>query len=177
MRLVARDLRRSRRTLPGHAALVVVPWVPGRSDGRPGSAATEIPGPPLTLALEKCGRTLVLVVEGEMDLSTALAVREALDSALRLSPRRLVVDLSLVRFLDSAGMEELLAAHHRAAPRTDLRLVANTRATWRPLQITRLHEQLVIHGSRAAAIAAPARARDEGRSPPPETPSLESTPS
>jgi anti-sigma B factor antagonist len=137
--------------------------------------------PPLTVATEQCGRTLVLLVDGDIDLHTAPAVRQALESALSKRPRRLVVDLSLVQFLNSAGLEVLLAAHRQAAPRTDLRVVATTRATWRPIQITRLHEQLAIHTSRAEAIAAPARRGNEDRSPPVEThqslPSLESAPS
>lgn len=137
--------------------------------------------PLLTVATERCGRALVLLVDGDMDLHTAPLVRQALESALSRRPRRLVVDLSLVRFLNTAGLEVLLAAHRQAAPRTDLRVVAATRATWRPIQITRLHEQLAIHTSRAEAIAAPARRRTEDRSPPGDThqtiPSLESTPS
>ncbi|MFF1607549.1 STAS domain-containing protein [Amycolatopsis sp. NPDC058278] len=137
--------------------------------------------PPLTVTTEQCGRTLVLVVDGDVDLHTAPAVRQALESALSRRPWRLVVDLSLVQFLNSAGLEILLAARRQAAPLTDLRLVATTRATWRPIQITRLHEQLVIHTSRAEAIAAPARRRDDDRSPPVEThrpvPSLGSAPS
>ena len=137
--------------------------------------------PPLTVTTEPCGRTLVLLVDGDMDLHTAPAVHQALESALSKRPQRLVVDLSLVRFLNSAGLEVLLAAHRQAAPRTDLRVVATTRATWRPIQITRLHEQLAIHTSRAEAIAAPARRGNEDRPPRGEThqsvPSLESTPS
>ncbi len=102
----------------------------------------------------------MLVVAGDIDLHTAPAVRLALELALGQGPSRLVVDLSLVRFLNSVGLEVLLAAHHRAAPRTDLRVVAATRAVWRPLRITRLHEQLTIHASRAEAIAAPGRRGD-----------------
>jgi anti-sigma B factor antagonist len=137
--------------------------------------------PLLTVVMEQCGQTLVLAVDGEVDLDTVHTMRQALESALSHRPRRLVVDLSLVRFLNSAGLEVLLAAHRQAAPHTDLRLVATTRATWRPLQITRLHEQLIIHASRTEAVAAPARSGDEGRSPPvgahQSIPSLESTPS
>lgn len=132
--------------------------------------------PDLTVAVEWHGRTLVLTVDGEVDLHTAPTVHLALESALSQGPWRLVVDLSEVRFLNSAGLDVLLAAHRQAAPSTDLRVVATTRATWRPLQIARLHEQLIIHASRAEAIAAPARRED--RSPPGEprrsTPWLES---
>jgi anti-sigma B factor antagonist len=128
------------------------------TDGPPSHRA-----PPLTVEVERCGRTLVVAVDGEVDLHTAPAVREAIESALADRPKRLVVDLTLVRFLNSAGLEVLLAAHRLAGSHTDLRVVATTRATWRPLQIARLHEQLVIHTSRSAAIAAPAkRAEDRG---------------
>ncbi|MEU4518900.1 STAS domain-containing protein [Amycolatopsis sp. NPDC024027] len=136
---------------------------------------------PLTVATEQCGRTLVLVVDGDVDLHTVPAVRQAIESALSRRPWRLVVDLSLVQFLNSAGLEVLLAARRQAAPHTDVRVVATTRATWRPIQITRLHEQLAIHTSQAEAVAAPARRGDDDRRPPVEThrpvPSLESAPS
>lgn len=132
----------------------------------------------MTVVMEHYGQTLVLAVGGDVDLHTAPVLREAIDSALGHRPRRLVVDLSLVRFLNSAGLTILLTAHRQAGQHTDLRLVATTRAVWRPLQITRLHEQLIIHASRSAAIAAPAGTEDEDRSPPGETrsnPSREST--
>jgi anti-sigma B factor antagonist len=109
----------------------------------------------LKLSEELVGRTAILVLDGEFDLYTAPEVDRALDLILRRAPRRLVVDLSQVSFLNSAGLEVLLACHRRAAPQTDLRIVATTRSTWRPLQIARLHETLVIHTSRAAAVAAP----------------------
>lgn len=145
MKLGTLDPRRFRRP-PPPAAAVTVPAPRGRA------------GPPtLTVTTEWHGRTLVLVLDGDVDLHTAPAVREALDSALAQEPRRLVVDLSAVRFLNSAGLTVLLDGHRAAPPHTDLRLVATTRAAWRPLQITRVHEHLVIHASRAAAVSAPAR--------------------
>jgi anti-sigma B factor antagonist len=114
---------------------------------------SSVPG--LTLSEELIGRTAILALDGEFDLHTAPEVDRALDLILRRAPRRLVVDLSQVSFLNSVGLEVLLACHRRAAPQTDLRIVATTRSTWRPLQIARLHEILVIHTSRAAAVAAP----------------------
>ncbi|MFD8495555.1 STAS domain-containing protein [Amycolatopsis sp. NPDC059657] len=114
--------------------------------------------PAPAMSVPQHSRTAVLAIEGEIDLCTAPAMMRKIGSALSLRPRRLVVDLSLVRFLDCAGLNVLLAAHRQAAPHTDLRIVANTRATWRPLEITRLHETLVIHATVAEAIAAPCRA-------------------
>ncbi|MGY6656740.1 STAS domain-containing protein [Amycolatopsis sp. TRM77291] len=167
MKLITLDLRLTRRP---------------RTDGAPPRDKTELGvvragvtgghgppahhSPPLAVTAERLGRTLVLIVDGDLDLHTAPAVRQAIESALSHRPRRLIVDLSLVQFLNSAGLEVLMTAHRQATPHTDLRLVASTRAVWRPLQITRLHEHLVIHDSRSAAIASPARTGDEDRSPP-----------
>ncbi|AUI62082.1 anti-anti-sigma factor [Amycolatopsis sp. BJA-103] len=123
----------------------------------------------MAVTVEQLGRAVVLVVDGDLDLHTAPAARQAIEAALSHRPRRLIVDLSLVRFLNSTGLEVLLAAQRQAAPHTDLRLVATTRAVWRPLQITRLHERLIIHSSRSAAVASPARTGDEDRSPPRKT--------
>lgn len=120
-----------------------------------GNRGTPSPPPGLKLSEELVGRTAILVLEGEFDLYTAPRVARALEVLLSRRPRRLVVDLSRVGFLNSAGLEVLASCHRRAGPRTDLRIVATTRATWRPLQIARLHETLVIHASRAAAVAAP----------------------
>ena len=174
------DLRRLRRPLaePAPPELAAV----RAAVAAPGGREPPVPRyPPVTVSTEQRGRTLVLVVDGDVDLHTAPAVRQAVESALSRRPWRLVVDLSLVQFLNSAGLEALLAARRQAAPHTDLRLVAATQAVWRPIQITRLHEQLVIHTSRAEAIAAPARRGDDDRSAPVEThrpvPSHESAPS
>ncbi|WP_233621740.1 STAS domain-containing protein [Amycolatopsis sp. WAC 04182] len=111
--------------------------------------------------MEQLGRTLILIVDGDLDLHTAPAARQAIDAALSRRPRRLIVDLSLVPFLNSTGLEVLLAAHRQAAPHTDFRLVVTTRAVSRLLQIARPHERLIIHGSRSAAIVTPAGTDDD----------------
>ncbi|UOZ03146.1 STAS domain-containing protein [Amycolatopsis sp. WQ 127309] len=160
------DFPRPRRPLPESAP--ASPPVPGNRGDRDGhsvihavftaSGGGEPPVPryhDLAITVERSGWTLVVAVVGEVDLSTAPMLRHALDEALARTPRRIVVDLSFVRFLNTAGLEVLLDAHHRAGPATDLRLVSTTRATWRPLELTRMHERLVVHASRAAAIAAP----------------------
>lgn len=187
MKFITLDLRRPHRPHAASESLDQVPTADGAGQGGadlgvirtvidiPNAAEPPEPRiPPLALAVEHCGRTVVLAVDGDVDLHTAPAVRQVIESALSHRPKRLVVDLSLVRFLNSAGLEVLLAAHRRAGRHTDLRVVATSRATWRPLQITRLHEQLIIHASRSAAIAAPAGTDDPpGKSP--STPPSEST--
>ncbi|OOC00527.1 STAS domain-containing protein [Amycolatopsis azurea] len=161
MKLITLDLRRSRRPRPSPEPLDEARTVMEFPAGR-GGPPVHLP-PPLTVTVKHLGRTVVLAVDGDVDLHTAPVVQRAIESVLGTRPRRLVVDLTLVRFLNSSGLEVLLAAHRRAGRDTDLRLVATTRAVWRPLQVTRLHEQLIIHASLPAAIAAPSRTMDEDR--------------
>ncbi|WP_409496547.1 STAS domain-containing protein [Amycolatopsis sp. cmx-11-12] len=152
MKLITLDLRLPRRPRQDPTTLGAAPQTTTGlvSEGHEPPARCSAP---LAVTVEQLGRTLVLVVDGDLDLHTAPTARQAIEAALSHRPRRLIVDLSLVQFLNSAGLEVLLTAHRQAAPHTDFRLVATTRAVWRPLQITRLHEQLIIHSSRSAAIA------------------------
>jgi anti-anti-sigma factor len=132
-------------------------------DSGPAPIASGDPEPPapryqdLTITVERYGWSLVVAVDGEVDLNTAPLLRHALGTALSQGPRRIVVDLSRVRFLNTAGLAVLLDAHRRAGPGIDLMLVATTRATWRPLRLTGLHERLAVHASKLAAVAAPRR--------------------
>jgi len=145
------DLPHPRRPL-----LEVVP----RSAPRPRPAVEPVPGrryQDLTITLEWCGRTLVVAADGDVDLNTAPMLRDALEAARNRAPRRIIADLSRVRFLNSAGLAVLIDAHRRSGPGTGLRLVATTRATWRPLRLVQDRERLVIHSSREAAVAASSR--------------------
>jgi anti-sigma B factor antagonist len=63
---------------------------------------------------DRRGDTVVLVVVGELDLAGAPTVRQHLALAQESMPARLVVDLSGVGHLDSAGVGVLVDAHRRA---------------------------------------------------------------
>ncbi|WP_328457166.1 STAS domain-containing protein [Amycolatopsis sp. NBC_00438] len=159
MKLTVFDFPRPRRPLP-ESAPASLPLTGNRVVHANFTAfnGSEPPTPryhDLAITVERSGWTLIVTVDGDVDLSTAPMLRHALEETLGRTPRRIVVDLSRVRFLNTAGLEVLLDAHRAAGPDTELRLVATTRATWRPLQLTRTHERLVIHASLAAAIAAP----------------------
>jgi anti-sigma B factor antagonist len=84
------------------------------------------------------GATLVRVC-GEVDLLTAPILRSELHHQLDWPPSVLVVDLTQVRFLGVSGIEVLIEVRERALrTATLLRLVHNTRAVARPLQILHL---------------------------------------
>jgi anti-sigma B factor antagonist len=80
---------------------------------------------------------------GEIDSSSAPALRTELSTVLDLAPAEIVVDLCDVTFLDSAGLSVLAAAHRRAtAEGGRLRVLVSGRAVVRPLQITGLWQLL-----------------------------------
>src|SRR5680860_265694 len=61
---------------------------------------------------------LVLIVSGEIDVLTAPQLQEAIELALSNRPGALVLDLSEVTFLSSAGMGVLIACQQLAGDQT-----------------------------------------------------------
>lgn len=55
-----------------------------------------------------------VLVEGEVDVSNADELRDAVDSALALDAPEVTVDLSQVPYIDSTGIGVLVGAAHRA---------------------------------------------------------------
>jgi stage II sporulation protein AA (anti-sigma F factor antagonist) len=77
----------------------------------------------------------VLTVAGEIDHHTGQALRQALDVSGTPRPR-VVVDLSRVTFMDSTGINILIAAHRALTEAGGwIRLAAPTEAVMRTLQI------------------------------------------
>ncbi|SPM37212.1 Anti-anti-sigma regulatory factor (antagonist of anti-sigma factor), partial [Mycobacterium rhizamassiliense] len=79
---------------------------------------------------------VVLQVSGVIDIITAPSLATHLDVALTGTPAVLVVDLTKVDFLSSAGITVLVEAHRLTQnSATSLRVAAEGAATSRPLQI------------------------------------------
>lgn len=119
----------------------------------PATAGPDVPTPAL-VTLEVSGTASLprLTAAGEIDCTSAPQVRAALDRLLDAAPREVVVDLTAVTFLDSAGLCALAAAHRRAlAAGGRLRVLATTRAVIRPLQITGLWD--LLGGERVGSAA------------------------
>jgi anti-sigma B factor antagonist len=91
-------------------------------------------------------------VAGEVDCSTAPQLTASLESLLSAAPAEVVVDLTEVTFLDSAGLHALVTAHARAAGQgTRLRVLVATRAVERPIQVTGLWDVLRVEKVRPGA--------------------------
>lgn len=94
----------------------------------------------------------VLTVSGEVDLATASALETAIEGILAAKPTALIIDLSGVSFLASAGMAALVAAHQRAGEATTIAVVAEGPATSRQLKMTSLDQVFALHSTLAAAL-------------------------
>ncbi|MHB8468482.1 MAG: STAS domain-containing protein [Gaiellaceae bacterium] len=98
------------------------------------------------------GATIV-ELSGDVDVGAAQKLREVLADALAEGP--VVVDLSDVRFIDSAGIGLLVTGHRRAAEQgSSFTLAAPSEGAQRVLSLTRTDRLLVVHASVAEALAA-----------------------
>ena len=81
-------------------------------------------------------------------------MRRTVERAARLRPALLVLDLTAVTFLASSGMAELVRTHRQLEGEIPVRVVATGRLVLRPLELTRLTDELAIHATLADALAA-----------------------
>ncbi|MFC3433239.1 STAS domain-containing protein [Nocardia seriolae] len=105
----------------------------------------------MTTSVTQRDAATVLAVAGEVDLATAPALENAIDAALTAKPSALVIDLSEVSFLASAGMAALVAVHKRAGD-TRIAVVADGPATSRQLKMTSLDQVFSLHSTLDAAL-------------------------
>ena len=104
----------------------------------------------ITLSTSTEDGVVTVKVVGEVDTFTAPVLRSTLDGQLEGSPRELVIDLSGVQFLGSAGLAVLVETQKSARSReVALRLIATTRAVTRPLEVTGLIDLFTIADSSA----------------------------
>lgn len=106
-----------------------------------------------TVALEHQDEGVVVRVTGALDLALAPKVQQFVDRAARLHPELLVLDLTGVDFLASAGMAVLVKANRAQVAPTKVRVVAAERVVLRPLEMTRLTDELAIYPTLAEAFA------------------------
>jgi anti-anti-sigma factor len=96
----------------------------------------------------------VLKVGGDIDLATVPALEAAIEEALIPKPTGLVIDLSEVGFLASAGLQALVATHNNVSPSAHFAVVANSAATSRPIQLTGLDQIFALYPTLGEALTA-----------------------
>jgi len=100
------------------------------------------------------GRTAVVSVSGVLDMLTAPQLDACLTASLKQNPLAIIVDLTDVDFLASAGMGALVAARDVAGENTGFAVVASGPATSRPLTLVGLADLIGLRPSMEEARAA-----------------------
>lgn len=100
------------------------------------------------------GDTVVLTVSGVLDQLTSDEFEEQLKSVLSPPNKVVILDLSDVKLLSSAGLSVLLSsAESAASSNISFRLVTNERMVLRPLDITGVRGAFRVYDSVEAALA------------------------
>ena len=87
---------------------------------------------------------VILTVADAVDANTAPELGAAIAQALDPAPPALVVDLTAVTFLASAGMTVLLKGREQAGSEVGFAVVADGPATARPLRVLGLDQELAL---------------------------------
>ena len=124
-------------------------------------------GPVTFTVLTALDGTVIVTIGGDLDISSAPAVRERLLSLLRPGACRLVIDMSAVRYADASGIAVLVSTQRRAVLLGGgLRLAAPRPEVAMALTVTGLSRHLTAYptvraarpaGSRTATASGPAR--------------------
>jgi anti-sigma B factor antagonist len=108
---------------------------------RPGDDADARAASSVSEVVDRTG-TLTIRLSGEIDLSSVDAIRARIDAGSGPAPRRVVFEMSELRFIDSSGLALLLSVAARteqvelANPSTILRRVIELSGLASTLQMT-----------------------------------------
>ncbi|MGA9871766.1 MAG: STAS domain-containing protein [Rhodococcus sp. (in: high G+C Gram-positive bacteria)] len=97
---------------------------------------------------------VVVTVSGELDLVTAPQLSESVELVLKKNPSGIVIDLSRVSFLASAGMSLLASTHQSVGSSAGFAVVADGPSTGRPLTLVGLDKVFGIFATVDEALAA-----------------------
>jgi anti-sigma B factor antagonist len=98
--------------------------------------------------------TVVIAVEGDADMTTAVKFNESFFSAARSGIRRVVADLTGVSFIDTTMLNALVVGHRRMVrDHGCFAVVCNGSRVTRVLEITGLGQILSVFGTRDDALA------------------------
>ena len=106
---------------------------------------TTAPDAGCVITEEWFGSTVVVSASGVVDMLTSPRLEAGLTASLRKNPVAIIVDLTEVEFLASAGMGVLVAAREQAASDIRFGVVASGPATSRPLTLIGLADIIGLY--------------------------------
>ena len=101
------------------------------------------------------GPRTVVAVDGEIDVSSADALRDELSNVLERERTDLVIDLRAVQFMDSTGLGVLVGTLKKVRTQGGtLQLVIDNERLLKVLRLTALLQVFTVHDTLEAALGA-----------------------
>ena len=105
--------------------------------------STRVTNKLLSVEVARDEHRLAIIPMGDLDMSTAGKLDDAVRAAEATDAKRIVIDLSEVTFMDSTGLKLLLEAGARARANSNrLRLIRGSRRVQRVFELTKTEEIL-----------------------------------
>ncbi|MFN2320496.1 MAG: STAS domain-containing protein [Dermatophilaceae bacterium] len=109
----------------------------------------------VTVTTSQHDGVFVIAFGGDIDVASAVTVRDALDRVIAAGHHLIVMDLDEVRFLDSTGLGVMVGRLKAVRDLGgDMHLVCTAPRITRVMAITSLDEVFTIHDSADEAVAA-----------------------
>jgi anti-sigma B factor antagonist len=115
---------------------------------------TGAAGSTCTVEERRVDEVSVVGIAGVVDMLTAPELEKAIAEAAKSSPKAVVVDMTAVEFLASAGMGVLIAAQDELAPAIRFAVVADGPATSRPLKLVGVTDVVDLYATLEEALSA-----------------------
>ncbi len=96
---------------------------------------------------------MVISASGVLDMLTSPQLEASITACLQKNPSTVIVDLTDIDFLASAGMGVLVAARDQAEGAVKFGVVASGPATSRPLKLVGLAEMIGLYETLDEALA------------------------
>lgn len=110
---------------------------------------------PITITTSEAGEVHIVHVSGEIDVTSAAVLRDALEALIADGRRRLTLDLSEVTFMDSTGLGIVVGRLKRLSRHGGTMTVAAAHPrVLRVFSITGLDQLLDVHADVEAAVRA-----------------------
>ncbi|HBO54710.1 STAS domain-containing protein [Janibacter terrae] len=110
---------------------------------------------PITITTSEAGEVHIVHVSGEIDVTSAAVLRDALEALIADGRRRLTLDLSAVTFMDSTGLGIVVGRLKRLSRHGGTMTVAAAHPrVLRVFSITGLDQLLDVHPDVDAAVRA-----------------------
>jgi len=99
---------------------------------------------PFTATSVKNGTTALVTLDGELDAQTADAFREEVERAVGWDSQRLILDMTKLSYLSSAGLRALVFARQKMADDTQVVLVGVSDDVEQTIRLVGFHHSVTF---------------------------------